>query len=280
MNKKTCAITGATGGIGAALAQYALSEGYDLILHSRSKLKLRKLIETLKRETQEARIEPVVGDLESAEATKKVSAEIATLAPTLNLLFNNAGVLLDGIQISPDNLELHTQVNLIAPYILMETLKINLARANGTIINVSSGTVLRAKSLSIETLQRPAQSKKLFGAYAMSKLALSVVTNALGNEYAAEGVTLASVDPGPNKTNMTAGAGMPFFLLILRPFFYSAPEKGAKSLFEAYQLSRNYPPGTFFSKGKARSFPAFTQDPSTIENLLEFCRVSADFSTA
>lgn len=277
MPRPICAITGATGGIGAALSKHATAEGYDLVLHGRSESKLTELVEQLKRDIPESNIDIVVGDLDTSANARKVASEISARAPKLALLFNNAGVLLDGIQMSCDGLEMHTQVNLIAPYILMQTLKPNIARTEGAIINVSSGSALRAKSLSAQILIRPEQAKKLTGAYAASKLALSVVTQALGEEFAGEGVILVSADPGPNKTNMTAGDGMPKFLLLLRPLIYASPEKGAEKIFEASRFSKSRSlPGAFLAGSKVRNLPKFAQSAEIEEMLLEFCQTHAN----
>lgn len=279
MTRPICAITGATGGIGAALSIQAAREGYDLILHGRSEAKLTELIEKLKQTTPESNVQIVVGELDTAEKTKKMASEISACAPKLDLLFNNAGVLLDGIQMSDDGLEMHTQINLIAPYILMQALKSNVAKAEGSITNVSSGSALRAQPLSAKTLVRPHEAKKLTGAYASSKLALSSVTNALGDAFAEDGVTLVSADPGPNKTGMTVSGGMPKFLLLLRPFIYSSPEKGAHKIFDATNFAKTRSlSGAFLVGRKVKQLPESAQTDTTKAMLLDFCNIHADIS--
>ncbi len=279
MNRPICAITGATGGIGAALSIQAAREGYDLVLHGRSEAKLTELVEQLKLTAPESNAQIVVGELNTAKGTKNVASEISEHAPKLDLLFNNAGVLLDGIQMSDDGLEMHTQVNLIAPYILMQMLKPNVSRAEGTIANVSSGSALRAQSFSAETLKRPHEAKKLTGAYASSKLALSSVTSALGDVFANDGVTLVSADPGPNKTGMTLSDGMPKFLLLLRPFIHSSPEKGAQKIFDAANFAKSHSlSGAFLAGRKIKQLPELAQTEATKAMLLVFCDTHANIS--
>lgn len=43
----------------------------------------------------------------------------------------------------------------------------------------------------------------------------------------------SSVDPGPSKTLLNNSSGMPWFILLLRPFIFSHPHKGANRLYEA-----------------------------------------------
>ena len=275
MSKPLCAVTGASGGIGTALAWRAARQGYDLVLHGRSRESLSALRDALQRSDSALSIELVVGDLDTALAAQRVAEGIAEVAGHLDLLFNNAGVLVDGIQLSPDGLELHTQVNLIAPFILMEKLRPSVARTQGAIVNVSSGAALKARTLSVHELRRPTRAKKLFGAYANSKLALSAVTNWLGESYAEDGIAMISADPGPNKTTMTAGPGMPGFVRLLRPFLHGSPDRGARHLFDALAQARVMAPGTFFTKGRATRLPSLAYEAIAVEPVLELCRAQS-----
>ncbi|MCH9694671.1 MAG: SDR family NAD(P)-dependent oxidoreductase [Gammaproteobacteria bacterium] len=271
MERPVCAITGATGGIGRAIALRAAIGGYNLVLHGRSSSKLSSLADDVRVRFPDLAIESVSGDLGTVSGAKIVAARILNYAPELDLLFNNAGVLLDGIQMSRDELEMHTQVNLIAPYILMQTLRPGLSLTGGSVINVASGAVLRAREFSVDSLKRPKKAKKLFGAYANSKLALAIMTAALSEEFDRDGIRVAAVDPGPNRTSMTAGNGMPWFLKLLQPIFYSTPERGAARLFESVELSEAHAPGTYFHKGRAVRLPKHARKAELENAVLAFC---------
>lgn len=273
MIKPICVITGSTGGLGASLAKLAALKGYDLILHGRKENHLRTLRNKIIDSFPHHNVFLITGDLGSTSGALTVARKISEIAPKLDLLINNAGVLLGGIQKSDDGLEMHTQVNLIAPYILMQTLKGNLSSAKGAVINVSSGSAFRAKNLTIEELVSPTKAEKLTGAYARSKLALSYITQELGSEFSDKGITLSSVGPGPNKTNMTTGEGMPSWLLLLRPFIYSSPDKGAKKIFDSLDAAQTYPiPGSFFSGKKVKKLPTLNTSEITSRDIVNFCR--------
>lgn len=276
MERPIGAVTGATGGLGTALANLLAGQGYDLILQGRREPDLSAVRTNLISRHPQLNIKIVVGDLGTAAGTREVAAKFAADAPRLDLLVNNAGVLLDGIQMSPDHLEMHTQINLIAPYIMMQSLKENVSQTQGVIINISSGSGFRARDLSIKELTRPSIAKKLVGSYARSKLALSAVTQALGEEYARVDVTLASVGPGANKTAMSSGDGMPKLLQLLGPIIYAPPSKGAQRIVDAVEAARaHYQPGAFFTGHKAKELPAFAQSPKITEALLAFCETHA-----
>ena len=276
MAKPICVVTGAGGGVGTALAEHAADLGFDLVIHGRTESKLIELKRRLEYENDGIGIEIVAGDLATVEGARSTAAAIGECAPAINLLISNAGVLLDGIKMSDDDLEMHTQVNLIAPYVLMQSLKPNLACTKGTIVNVSSSMAKRARDLSVDELKTPRKAQKLVGAYARSKLALSVVTRALAHDFSDRGITLLSADPGRNRTDMTAGSGMPFLLVLLRPLLYSTPEKGARRIFEAINAAQtSTQPGLFYHGSRSQDLPEFTNSSETVTALLDFCSHAA-----
>lgn len=98
----------------------------------------------------------------------------------------------------------------------------------------------------------------------------------LGRAFANDDVTLASADPGPNKTEMTSGEGMPGFLLLLRPLFYMPPERGAAKVFDVAKLAKSSAKaGAYFSGRKPKPLPAFALTPGIADELLKFCALYA-----
>lgn len=273
MSRPNCIITGASGGIGSALALYLADRGYDLILHSRTTASLDPLLKTIDASQLDIHVNTIAANLDTSHSVCQLGDQLSQMTPKLNILFNCAGVLLDGIHMSQDGVDMHTQINLLAPYILMQKLKKNVSRTQGTIINIASGSALRVKQLNIDHLIKPTKAKKLFGAYAESKLALALITETLAKQFMSEGVRLACADPGPTKTNMTSGAGMPKFLLWLRPFLYSSPEQSTAKIFLAYQSAKSSSSsGQFFAGDKVKALPHFIHQSPIAEQLIEFCQ--------
>ncbi|MCF2870930.1 SDR family NAD(P)-dependent oxidoreductase [Octadecabacter sp. G9-8] len=272
MERRICAITGATGGIGAALADEAVRRGFDLVLHGRSVSKLEAMKEEISQRHPTLDIALVVGDLGTAFGAEQVAGEISKVAPKLDLLINNAGVLLGGLPVSPDGIDMHTQVNLIAPYVLMQRLKPALSEVKGSVINVASGSARRVKTLSVRSLKKPTDTRKLFGAYAQSKLAVALITQTIAPDFLTDGIRIVAADPGPVKSGMTSGDGMPGLLKLLRPFLYATPEKGAAKVFAALDSeARADQSGGFYPGGKRRSLPAFANQGHLADEILEFC---------
>ena len=277
MSRPNCIITGASGGIGSALALHMADRGYDLILHSRTTASLKPLLKTIDAGQFDVLVSIIAADLDTSHSVCQLGDQLSQMAPKLNILFNCAGVLLDGIHISKDGMDMHTQINLLAPYILMQKLKPNVSLTQGTILNIASGSALAVKQLDIKRLIRPTKAIKLFGTYAESKLALALITEALAQQFMSDGVRLVCAAPGPTKANMTSGAGMPKFLLWLRPFLYSSPEQSATKIYLAYQAAQSYPTsGQFFSGKRVKPLPHFLYQSTIADQLIDFCQSYID----
>ena len=171
-------ITGATGGIGAALAQEL--RHHDLILTGRDPEKL----ESLRAGLPAARA--LVLDLRRPETFE---AALADLGPVTNLI-HNAGV----IELGAVSEQAHAvwsdtlAVNVVAPAELTRLLLTSLRTERGHVIFVNSGAGLSAG---------PG-----WGSYAASKFALRALADSLRAEEAASGLRVTTVYPGRTVTDM------------------------------------------------------------------------------
>src|SRR4051794_29069171 len=90
MQNRTALITGASSGIGKALAENFAKDGYDVVLTARSQKRLEELATELhKRYGVTAAV--ITADLESNTGARQLFAEVKNIGITLNALVNNAG---------------------------------------------------------------------------------------------------------------------------------------------------------------------------------------------
>ena len=220
-------------------------------------------------------------DLTDRHQIRDVCREIAHRFPMIHYLFNNAGVLTEKPTYAKSGNDLHFEVNTLAPLQIIDHLTDALmAAGSATIINTSAGISLQAESLSVSELRAPRQFKKLFGPYLQSKAALNVVTAALALQLAGSRIHVYAVDPGPNRTSLTKGAGTPLWMRLFY-WFLPAASKGADKLVRvALQPAPRPPSGCFITGGAVRPLPKGLAAPDFQRLFLQDVRQCAGNATA
>ncbi len=178
---KVAFVTGASNGIGKAMAQFLSQNGYYVFAAARSRDKL----ELIKSDN----IEPVQLDVTDYRAVDRTIEHIKTTRGRLDLLINNAGYgvygTLEGV--IQEDARKGFDVNLFGlAYITQAALPVMRSQNNGMIINVSS--VLGKISL------------PFLGWYAASKHAVEGLTEALRSEVKPFGITVVLIEPGSINT--------------------------------------------------------------------------------
>lgn len=273
MAAKVAIVTGAYGGLGTELCRQIAAEGAKLVLVDRDRQKSEAFANTLNKGSPGAVLGAYGVDLASPADIQRLCAELLATHPRIDFLFNNAGVLTETLQFSPQERELHFEVNTLAPLQLIDRLRPAL-RASGraVVVGTSAGLATGAKTLDWATLLKPTEFKKLYGPYVNSKQALNVITAALAPELAADGIIVRTADPGPNKTRLTKGRGTPLWMRL----FYSVlppPSKGAQRIFDT-GFARKWADrsGIFVSGGKEVALPPALESATFQRDFLRKCR--------
>lgn len=196
-NNKIALITGATGGLGKALAHIHASRGGRLILTGRSMEKLMELEDEIISSHSHVEIHLIAADLSSAEGPKKVYDECMDISILPDYLINNAGF--GGLGKFGDRPAEKDHdmlaVNIEAPTTLMKLfLPHFVKRGSGRILNVSSTAALGPG---------PGQAM-----YFATKAYLTSLSNALWYEYKDDGITVTCLMPGAMDTNFAKAGGL------------------------------------------------------------------------
>jgi NAD(P)-dependent dehydrogenase (short-subunit alcohol dehydrogenase family) len=140
VDKQTILVTGATDGLGRALARELAARGATVLLHGRTKARLEDTRREIVEATGSDRLRTYLADLASLEQVRRLGREVAGDQERFDVLVNNAGIGGDGPrQQSADGLELRFAVNYLAPFLLTELLLPLLRRsAPARIVNVAS----------------------------------------------------------------------------------------------------------------------------------------------
>jgi len=182
---KTILITGATDGIGLLTAKTLAAAGHTVLLHGRSADKLAKAAKEVGGTSQ-----TYSADLSRMADVHALAAAIRRDHDQLDVLINNAGVLKINHTLTDDGYDVRFMVNTFAPYVLTKELLPIIAR-DGRIVNLSSAA---QAPVDIDALHGGKQLDDM-GAYAQSKLAITIWTQEMGKALGG-GPIVVAVNPG------------------------------------------------------------------------------------
>ena len=190
-------ITGASRGIGKAVAAIFALHGYDLYLCSKNETKLLETIEELKKSYPDIKVEGQALDLGQKQQAQLFGQWVLNNADTIDVLINNAGTFIPGnISEEPDGaLETMMEVNLYSAYHLTRALLPRMiATKAGHIFNMCSIASLSAYPNG--------------GAYSISKFALLGMTRNLRHELMQHGIKVTALMPGAVYTDSWKSSGV------------------------------------------------------------------------
>lgn len=245
---RTLAVTGATGGLGAAAAERLSGLGAGIILVGRNRHALNAMAERLRRAPGAGSVETECADLSLMREVRALGDRLAARGD-LDVLLNNAGVLLNRRTETGEGLETTYATNLLGHYLLTELLLPGLAqRAGSRVINVSSGGMytqgIRPDDLQTRVL--PYDGPEV---YARAKRGQVIMTRRWAARYPSVGVF--SMHPGWADTTGVQQA-LPLFRALTRPVLRDANE-GADTM--VWLAAAELPPGSsgaFFHDRRAR----------------------------
>ena len=189
-------VTGASRGLGAALASRLAEAGARVVLVARESRALYAAAEALRARGKEAHA--LAADIGEPEAALQLAASAAALVGPLDAVIHNASTLgptplRDLLDTTPEDFERVLQVNLLGPFRLSRAIAGSMALRNrGVIVHVSSDASVAAYPS--------------WGAYSVSKAALDHLARLWAVELATLGVRAFSVDPGEMDTAMHRAA--------------------------------------------------------------------------
>ena len=207
MTGKTVVITGGNSGIGYETAAALAAAGARVLVTARNADKGRAaLAELATRFDGSTRMQLVVFDLADLASVRRGAEEILELAPRLDVLVNNAGLVLSERSETVDGFEATFGTNHLGPFLLTNLLLERLrASTPARVVNVASAAYSAArKGIPFDDLQTTRVRYRGMRVYAQSKLANILFTSELARRSAASGVTANSLHPGTVRTGYGA----------------------------------------------------------------------------
>ena len=185
-------ITGATRGLGHALAVDFAREGYTVYGTGRGEQALVALGNEARDATLDVR--PLRADVATEQGADAILERLEADSARLDLVVHNAGALGDRVELLTYPLDTWDEVmatNVRGPFLLTQRLLPKLA-PNAAVIFVSSGIV--------------EQARPRWGAYYVSKVAVDALAATYAVELKPQGIRVFVVNPGPLRTEMRADA--------------------------------------------------------------------------
>lgn len=194
LDGKVALVTGASQGIGKAVASAFTREGAEVIVTARGRERLEAAAQEIRKSG--GRVVPLQADVADRRQVEGLAEEIKRRFGKLHVLVNNASLLgprVPVLEYPAEEWERVIAVNLHGPFCVIKgCLPLMVSAGGGSIINVSSGVGRIGKAR--------------WGAYAASKFALEGLTQVLAAELQPLHVRVNAVNPGGTRTAMRAAA--------------------------------------------------------------------------
>jgi NAD(P)-dependent dehydrogenase (short-subunit alcohol dehydrogenase family) len=230
MSGKTCLVTGGTSGIGSETALALATLGAAVIIVGRDAARGADVRDEIRRRVPAAQVETVAADLSSLAQVRRLANDILARHDRLDVLVNNAGVIMTRRQLTADGLETTFATNHLGPFLLTNLLRGLMERsAPARVVTVSSAAHKQVRAIPWDDLARGGPDRRS-QTYPLSKLLNVLFTVELARRLTGTGVTANCLHPGFVRSSLgrdvtgVAGAAV---RLVLR--FQPGPATGAKT---------------------------------------------------
>jgi NAD(P)-dependent dehydrogenase (short-subunit alcohol dehydrogenase family) len=198
---RTVIVTGANSGIGKAAAGALAGAGAHVVLAVRNLDKGRAAAATMPGETEVREL-----DLASLDSVRRFAAD---WSGSIDLLINNAGVMIPPLTRTTDGFELQFGTNHLGHFALTNLL---LTKVTGRVVTVASGAHRQAAEIDFADLNWERKPYKPWRAYAQAKLSNLLFTAELQRRLTAAGsaVLATAAHPGYAATNLQSHSGSGF----------------------------------------------------------------------
>lgn len=187
---RTVVVTGASDGIGAETAKALADQGATVYVTGRSADKLAPIAAAVG-------TEPLIADFAHLDQVRSIAAQLQERTDSIDLLMNNAGGTFSPSKTTADGHEPNFQINHLAPFLLTNLLKPQLAAPDASmVINTSSVANLVGK-IELDDLDYQDRRAFEFLAYGTGKLMNIAFTRGIAQRWAGDGILSAAVHPGP-----------------------------------------------------------------------------------
>jgi NAD(P)-dependent dehydrogenase (short-subunit alcohol dehydrogenase family) len=274
MSGKTVVVTGGNSGIGLETAAALAGAGARVIITARDAARGGAAVDEIKSRRPSGPVELSVFDLGRFESVRAGADDLLARLDRIDVLVNNAGLVLTRRRETVDGYETTFQVNHLGPFLLTNLL-LDRIEASGParIVNVSSTAHQSARrGLDFSDLQT---TKGYAGmpVYGRTKLANIYFTTELSRRLDGTGVTANALHPGTVRSGFArdgdAGGWFGIGIRIAQPFMLSAAKGAETSIYLASSPEVEGVSGRYFVRRRARTPSKAARDDAAARRLWE-----------
>jgi NAD(P)-dependent dehydrogenase (short-subunit alcohol dehydrogenase family) len=223
---RVAVVTGANTGIGYETALALAAKGATVVLACRSEGKGREAVERLRKAGPKGELELALLDLSSLESVRAFSERQTEAHGRLDLLINNAGVMMPPPSKTADGFELQLGTNHLGHFALTGLLLDRLLETEGSRVVTVSSMAHKYGAIDFDDLHWEKREYKPMASYGQSKLANLLFTYELQRRFERDGrATLSTAaHPGWTGTDLQRHSGL---FRALNPLFAMKPWQGA-----------------------------------------------------
>jgi NAD(P)-dependent dehydrogenase (short-subunit alcohol dehydrogenase family) len=263
--QKVHLLTGATAGIGRALAFDLAKTGQTVLLTARDQDRRNMVYEEIMGEVQNPNVEFLSCDLSSFGSIKNFSAFVHSKYKKIDVLINNAAVAKRERAVSMDGHELMFATNHLGPFLLTNLL-LDLLQAAGSarILNITAPSTTQPDFEDIDS-RESFNSLNVFGATKMMNL---LFTFELARRLEGTGVTCNAIHPGLARSNLMKETAP--FIRWFTWMLSASPQRAADYIARVALLPEfAQVNGKFLHKGKQIKAPSYAHDRQAQRKLWE-----------
>lgn len=260
---KTAMVTGASSGIGKAIAGGLAALGATVVMVSRNLERIEDARAELAAQHPDADLRAEVCDVAELSAVRSFVSDLSSRLQRLDVVIHNAGVLPAARAETTDGHEITLATHVLGPVLMTELLVPTLAASGDSRVILMSSGGMYTQALAVEDPEYRSGAYRGAAAYARTKRMQVALTPVLAERWKAAGISVYCMHPGWSDTPGVV-TSLPTFRKLTKPLLRT-PEQGADTAIWLAATQPAPPTGRFWHDRRQRP-----------EHYLPFTRESSD----